>query len=48
MKDKNEDVNYVCATPIIVTKKGKVQVGESTIIRPEIDIIVVKKQRGNK
>lgn len=49
MTDKNQETNYVCATPVIVNKNGKVIIGESTIIRPEKDLIIVKKQtRGNK
>ncbi len=47
MKDINE-VEFVCATPVIVSRKGKVKIGESTIVAPEKNLIVVKKQGGTK
>ena len=47
MVNKNDEIEYVCATPIVVTKKGKISFGESTIIRPERNLIVVKKQKRN-
>jgi hypothetical protein len=50
MDKKNKaDYEYVCATPLLVTKNGMIKFGESTIVRGERDLIVVKKQkRGNK
>ena len=37
-----EDV-AVCATPVKITKKQKITFGESTIIRPLKNVVVVKK-----
>lgn len=49
MKDKiEENVDYVCVTPIKITKKGEPKVGESTIIRSEKNLIVVKENKNKR
>jgi hypothetical protein len=42
---KETETEYLCATPILVTTKGKVTFLESTIIPQEKNIIVIKKQK---
>lgn len=50
MKEKIDTVEctYVCVTPIKVKGTHTISFGESTILAPEKNLIVVKKNKGAK